>query len=200
MKRLLCLVSMVCLGCLPRAAPSLVGSNADGFAVYRSGRVGAGQLEALCRAGVREMVVLDGTALERECKMREKVCPELRVRLNVSQRAEEALSEEFLAAFDRWIEQARHGGHGVAFRCQSGWHRSGRLAAYYQMKYQGWSVDQAREQMNDVGRFMWRYDELQPQAQALWDHIHGLPCSVPEEHCVKKAGEPVELKDICGPR
>ena len=148
------------------------------------------------------MVVLDGTGAVRECRMRTRRCPDLRVRLNVSQRAEEPLTEAFLVAFDRWVDDARSAGTPVLVRCQSGWHRTGRLAAYYEMKYRGSSLEEAQTRMNEVGRFMWRHRELGPQVEALWDYIQGRPCSVAQEFCVEVSADVADedfAMDVCPP-
>lgn len=171
------------------ASPRLVDSDpVNGFALYRSGRLSPGELAALCRQGVAEILILDGTGGERECELRRRLCPGLAVRYDRQQEASVPLSADFLRAFDAWVAQARRYGLRIAFRCRHGWHRAGRLAAYYQMRFQGWSLQEAIARMNRAGRFMWRHPYLEPQVRALADHIAGRPCSVSPEHCVRPAG------------
>jgi hypothetical protein len=156
-----------------------------GFVVYRSGLLSAEELESLCHEGVSEMVILDGTAGRRECEMRQRLCPQLRIRYNRGQDASIPLSKEFLEAFDRWVEEAQSSGTKVAFRCHHGWHRAGRLAAYYRMKFDGWSADEAIAEMNEVGRMMWQHPYLEPQVEAMSDLIAGRPCGQASKYCVQ---------------
>ena len=143
-------------------------------------------------------MVLDGTGAERECRFRKTRCPQLRVRYDVEQDVSVPLSESFLEAFDAWIEEARAGGRKIAFRCRHGWHRAGRLAAYYQMKHQGLTPEEAREVMYREGRFMWKFRFLEDQVAALHDHIGGRACTVGDEHCVRRApGATLLSADAC---
>ena len=182
------LAALLAAGCAAR--PSLVDSDpSTGFALYRSGQLDERALAALCRRGVEEILVLNGNAGERECRSRGKHCPGLRVRYNVRQSAFEAPREEFLHAFDTWVEEARRSGRKVAFRCRHGWHRTGRLAAYYRIRYQGVAADEAVEEMNRLGRFMWRHRQLGTQVTAMADFHAGRPCSVGPEHCLRRSPE-----------
>jgi hypothetical protein len=126
------------------AAPRMVDSSAEtGFAIYRSGQLSSRELKQLCSLGVEELLVLDGGATDRECQMRQ-LCPDLRVRYSFAQDPDHPVSLEFLAAFDQWIEEGRAEGRKLAFRCRRGWHRAGRLTAYYEMRYQlsvSWSLE-----------------------------------------------------------
>ncbi len=176
-------------GCAAR--PTLVADDpANGFALYRSGRLDAGELAALCRLGVEEMVVLDGGAAERECALRARLCPQLRVRYDRAQDARRPLSEAFLAAFDAWVEEARREGRKIAFRCRHGWHRAGRLAAWYRMRFEGVATAEAIAEMQRVGRFMGGHPQLAPQVEAMADHLAGRPCSTAAEHCLAAGDEP----------
>lgn len=173
------------------ASPTLVaGDTADGFALYRSGQLSAGGLAELCHLGVEEMVVLDGGAAERECAMRRRVCPELRVRYDTAQDARRPVTAEFLASFDAWIEEARTAGRKIAFRCRHGWHRAGRLTAWYRMRFEGMTAAAAVAEMERAGRFMGRHRELAPQVRAMADLLAGRPCSTAVEHCVAGDGWP----------
>lgn len=189
----------------PRAFDAVVET---GFAVYRSGKLNTDELASLCRQGVSEIVILDGTGEKRECEMRQRVCPQLRIRYSYPQDAAVPLTEEFLGAFDRWVEEAQDSGTKVAFRCHHGWHRTGRLAAYYRMKYDGWSDEEAIAEMNQLGVMMWQHSYLEPQVEALSDLISGRPCGQDLEFCVQPlpAGQDEGLSseglfaaDVCPP-
>lgn len=174
-------VSIGCLGCA--AAPRLVDASTEtGFAVYRSGELSRRELRRLCSLGVEELLVLDGSATDRECRMRQ-LCPDLRVRYNFAQDPESPVSVEFLKAFDRWIEEGRASGRKLAFRCRHGWHRAGRLTAYYEMRFMGASVQEAIDEMQSRGHWMWRHPRLDPQVRAFAELLAGQPCSGGVEVC-----------------
>lgn len=182
--------------------PLLVDAQpGTGFALYRSGWLDEDEIAELCAAGVEEIVVLDGTGRERECRMRERLCPRLRVRWDGRQRAGRALDAAFLAAFDAWVEEARAAGRRIAFRCRHGWHRTGRLAAYYAVRHQARDAEVARREMHRRGRFMWRHPALDPQIEALADHLAGRPCGQSPEHCIAPAENVSALavfpEDVC---
>ncbi|MGH9464309.1 MAG: hypothetical protein ACRD0X_01600 [Thermoanaerobaculia bacterium] len=188
------------VGCA--SPPVLVDADpATGFALYRSGWLEQDEIAELCAAGVEEIVVLDGTGRERECRWRESACPRLRVRWDRRQSAERALDSAFLAAFDAWVEEARAAGRGIAFRCRHGWHRTGRLAAYYAMRHQARDAGTARREMHRRGRFMWRHPALDPQVEALADYLAGRPCGESPAHCLaaaESAGRPATFpEDVC---
>ena len=125
-------------------APRQVAEDpSSGFALYRSGRLSPTDLGVLCDLGVEEILVLDGEAGQRECRFRQTICPDMQVRYNRAQEADIPVSLDFLQAFDVWIEEARSEGRKVAFRCRHGWHRTGRLAAYYRMRFEGASAAEA---------------------------------------------------------
>ncbi len=192
------LAALLLAGCA--AAPTRVADDpATGFALYRSGQLSAGRLAELCRLGVEEIVVLDGTAAGRECRFRSRACPGLRVRYNTAQDAHVPVSADFLAAFDAWVEEARGEGRKIAFRCRHGWHRAGRLAAWYRMRFQQRPAAEAIAEMERLGRFMWRHRQLGPQVEAMADHLAGRPCSTAAEHCVAAhgAGAATFPEDVC---
>lgn len=179
------------------ASPTLVaGDPGGGFALYRSGQLSAGELAELCRLGVEEMVVLDGGGGDRECAMRRRVCPELAVRYDTAQDARVPPTAEFLAGFDAWVAEARAAGRKIAFRCRHGWHRAGRLTAWYRMRFEGASTDDAVAEMLAAGRFMNRHPQLVPQVRAMADLLAGRPCSTAAEHCVAKEAYPADGADF----
>ena len=170
------------LGC--SASPRLVDSNtATGFALYRSGQLSGAELTELCSQGVEELLVMDGGASNRECRMIRERCPGLRVRYNFAQNEKHAVTVEFLAAFDQWIEEGRSKGRKLAYRCRRGWHRAGRLTAYYQIRFMGAGVQEAIDEMQARGRFMWWYPQLVPQVEALAELVADEPCSWGDELC-----------------
>jgi len=154
-----------------------------GFALYRSGRLSSANLGVLCALGVEEILVLDGEGGKRECAWRETVCPKMVVRYDHAQQADQPVTLEFLEAFDSWIEEAQARGKKVAFRCRHGWHRTGRLAAYYRMRFEGASVAEATEEMQSIGRMMWRHPTLDPQVEAYADIVAARPCSADPANC-----------------
>ncbi len=171
---------MAAVGCLLigcAAPPARIDQAAEtNFAIYRSGRLGASRLRGLCEAGVEEMVVMDGTAQGRECKLRDDVCPGLRVRYNETQDPRSPVSRDFLEAFSAWVEESRASGRKIAFRCRHGWHRTGRVGAFYRMRFQGWSLSAARDEMQEVGRLMWTYPGLQIQLEAIAEYLATGDC------------------------
>jgi protein-tyrosine phosphatase len=165
-------------------APQVVAEDSStGFALYRSGRLSPADLGVLCSLGVEEILVLDGEGMERECLFQKEVCPGLRVRYNHAQEEDEPASIDFLQAFDAWIEEAQADGRKVAFRCRHGWPRTGRLAAYYRMRFEGASATQAIEEMQRIGSMMWRHPTLDPQVEAYADLISNRPCSTDARNC-----------------
>ena len=98
------------------------------------------------------MVVLAGSAADHEVKHRDQ-CPDLEVVYNVEDTLA-PLDTQWLQSFDNWVERARAEGRKVAFRCSCGCHRTGRLAAYYQMKYRGLSPKEAWDLALARGKIM----------------------------------------------
>ncbi len=181
-------VLIVAAGCAARPRP-LDEARESGFAVYRSGRLDPQRLADLCRLGVEEIVILDGQGAANECRWRTRVCPNLRVRYDHRQDARVPPSAEFLAAFDHWVETSRREGRKIAFRCRHGWHRTGRLAAYYRMRFGGWGGPEAVREMLAAGRFMRRFPELQPQVLAMAEQAEARRCSQAPHHC-PSSGQP----------
>ncbi len=163
-------------------------NTATGFAIYRLGEPDASDVRGLCELGIREIAVLAGTALEHELAFQEE-CPSLEVIYNVEDDLS-PLSDEWLSHFDDWVAQAQATGKKIAFRCTCGCHRTGRLAAYYQMRYRGLSAKDAWDLALTRGSMMEAVDYfagLQQQIIALYEHIHEQPCSQ-GEYCVVEKG------------
>jgi hypothetical protein len=205
------MAAVSCLGIGCAAPPARIDQDAEtDFAIYRSGRLGAYRLRELCEAGVEEIVVMDGTAQARECRLRNPVCPGLRVRYNEAQDPRSPVSRDFLEAFSAWVEESRASGKKIAFRCRHGWHRTGRVGAFYRMRFQGWSLLAARDEMEEVGRFMWTYPGLQTQLDAIADYLATGDCrsragACPQagqaigEHLVRGEGGIRFPSDVCSP-
>ena len=165
----------------------LIEHAPNGFEIYRSGLPTRPEFKGMCSAGIHRFIVLSGDAEKVEMKFAGD-CPGTQVLYNVRQDATIPLTPEFLRQFDGWVAQARADGAKILFRCDCGCHRTGRLAAYYRMKYDGYTVAQAVSEMNDLGKFMGVYPTLPAQVQALDDYVHGRPCSVSRSLCVAPAG------------
>lgn len=172
-------------------APRAVAEDPEtGFGLYRSGRLSPADLKLLCDLGVTEILILDGEAGERECRLRESICPDMRVRYDHAQEEDEPVSAEFLEAFDAWISEAQADGRKVAFRCRHGWHRTGRLAAYYRIRFEGASAPEAIGEMHEIGSMMWKHPTLDPQVEAYSDAVAGRPCSVDPADCPTAEPDP----------
>jgi hypothetical protein len=171
----------------PRA---ITEESSSGFALYRSGRLSPADLEVLCGLGVEEILVLDGKGGERECRLKEAACPGLRVRYDHAQEEDRPVSIDFLEAFDSWIEEAQAAGTKVAFRCRHGWHRTGRLAAYYRIRFESASAAEAKREMQQIGHMMRLHPTLDPQVEAYEDLVAGRPCSTDPAHCPTSEPDP----------
>jgi hypothetical protein len=164
--------------------PELVVSAPDtGFALYRSGRLSPADIEEMCGYGIEEILVLDGEGAERECRYQKITCPGLRVRYDFTQEEDRPVSIDFLKAFDAWIEEAQTNGTKVAIRCRHGWHRTGRLVAYYRIRFEGVAATEAIKEMQDIGHMMWRHPTLNSQVEAYEDIVAGRPCASGPESC-----------------
>ena len=175
----------------------LIDSNDKGFALYRLGAPNEADMKHLCELGISEMVVLSGTAEKHEFKYA-KACPTLKVIFNEKQGSKRPVTAEFLAMFDGWVQDAQLTGKKIAFRCTCGCHRTGRLAAYYQIKYQGITWRDAYAILKNWAKFMIFHADLKPQVQALNDYIHGQPCSTAPRYCVmtKPQQEAFDYSDL----
>lgn len=175
-------VALTGIGCYE--SPTVIAeSSSSGFALYRSGRLSHRELKRLCSDGVEEIVVLDGSAGELECRMRETACPGLRVRYNRAQNEDTPVSAEFLDAFDDWIEEAQREGRKISFRCTHGWHRTGRLAAYYRLRFEEAPPAETIEEMKWIGGMMFKHPTLGPQVAAYAELVAGRECAEGPEAC-----------------
>lgn len=178
------LITLAFVSCA--ANPRLIDEDpATGFALYRSGGLSRAELARVCEKGVREIVVMNGTAASRECVWREEVCPGLAVRYDRKQDVGIPLSAAFLESFDAWVVRAQSAGTPILVRCTHGWHRTGRLSAYYRMRFQDLPVQDALTLIHAYGHFMWWHPYLEPQVRALADYVAGRPCGTESKHCVR---------------
>jgi hypothetical protein len=168
-----------------------VGPNEpeQAFRVWRSGSPDKDTFARWCSVYHIERVIdMSGTARDHELKYQaEGVCPGIKVIYSVEQNHEKPLSDGFLEYFDAQVARARADNVGILFRCQTGSHRAGRMAAYYQMKYEGLTADQAIAVMDYNGMLMPLFDPvLRPQVKALSDYIRNQPCSQKKKWCVQQ--------------
>lgn len=164
---------------------SIDKSTSNDFEVFRYGLPSKLGVLELCLKGIEEVMILSGNAYNHEWKYKE-MCPGLKVVYNKKQDPNVALSAEFLNFFDEWVSKAQNEGKKIAFRCDCGCHRTGRLAAYYQMKYQKISDQEAIQIMNKKGYLMFLYPGLKPQVRDLYSYIQGLPCTQDPNFCVSR--------------
>jgi hypothetical protein len=170
----------------------LIESLPNGFAIYRSGSPrSAAEVAEYCRLGITEIAVLAGNADRHERRFAAS-CPRLEVVYDEEQDAGDPLTAEFLAWFDGWVGTARREGKKIAFRCNCGCHRTGRLAAYYQMKYQNLVLEDALDVMYKRGKNWALHPEIEPQVRALKDYLDGKPCSQRGPYCVQSRKDEVE--------
>ena len=159
------------------------------FRVYRSGMPSKETFAKWCTVyQIQHVIVMSGDAATHELAYQKQgICPNIEIIYDVEQKVQEPVTEEFLEFFDAQVEQSRKEGVGLLFRCQTGSHRTGRLAAYYQMKYQGLTCDEAITVMDHCGVMMPVFDAwLKPQVRAIDDHLKGQKCSQNGNACVQK--------------
>ncbi len=162
----------------------LVEGLENGFAFFRSGKPDREDMEEYCRLGIDEICVLAGNAANYEEKYRD-ACPTLSVVYDLQQDADEPVTEEFLQWFDAWVEEARRTGKRIAVRCNCGCHRTGRLVAYYQMRFQNLSTSDALAIMYARGKNWGLHRNIEPQVRALRDYLEGRLCTQPRRYCVQ---------------
>lgn len=163
----------------------LIDEDTDtGFAIYRVSKPKYNDMKRFCKLGIEEMVVLSGNAEKFEFR-NQSACPSLKVVYNEKQKSKIPLTSSFLEWFDNWVAEAKRTGKKIAFRCNCGCHRTGRLAAYYQMKYQNLTAADAKAVMKKHGKYMFLFRFLYPQVYALKDYIKGRKCSQRSKYCVK---------------
>ena len=160
----------------------LLDTNNNGFEIYRMGAPGPKDMKTLCDKGISEVLVLSGNSHKHEQRYND-FCPGIKI-VEVSQSVSTPLNHDFLQKFDEMISKAKSEGKKIAFRCTAGAHRTGRLSAYYELKYKHLELDQALNNMkhrgliNDI-----LFPQLTPQVEELNRYINGDAC-VQKPHCV----------------
>ena len=163
------------------------GDSQSGYGMYRTGKPNLRDFKEICSLGITQMIVLSGDADKAELKYRDKYCPQMEILYNERQTVKVPLTSAFLAQFDEWVRIAKEKGIKVAFRCDCGCHRTGRLAAYYEMKYMGASSDAAIANMKALGKWMFLHPHLKNQVLALSNYIKGETCSQSSKYCVTES-------------
>jgi hypothetical protein len=201
-----------------------VEPGAEKFAMYREGQGGKDQFISLvCDFGVTEMFVLSGNGSQEEQWNQElkgtrcangKPMPNFTVKFGTkpeqAQKTKTPLTKKFLSEFDQWVKDARDAKppKKIAFRCNCGCHRTGRLAGYSDMKFFGATPEAALKRMADVfeknpdldaddpqqvkGKALAKHyakRSITQQVYALNDFIHGVPCSTRPQYCVDAPGK-----------
>lgn len=144
-----------------------------GHAVYRSSDPGEEEWKAVCGPWKTDFIVLnDNRTQQREARYLEH-CPNATVVYARSQEIFESFDTDFLAFFDQVIERARAEGRKVLFHCKLGTHRTGRLAAYYELKFEGWPLDRVMQDFKQHVPVATKYygfvlnDRVQKQIQGI---------------------------------
>ena len=158
------------------------------FRLYRSAAPSRKTFESWCKVyNIDRVIVLSGDAATYELKYQAAgVCPDIKVIHNSFHRFDLPFQKSFLDWFDGAIASARNDKAGVLMRCITGSHRTGQLAAYYQLKYMNMSLDAVVQDMNNDGSAMKFFDLwMMPQVRGLDDYVHNRPCSRQNAACVR---------------
>lgn len=158
-------------------------SESNGFAIYRMSAPNKKDMKKICDLNISEVIVLSGNSTKHE-KRYAQVCPHIKV-VEFMQSPKTPISAQFLDEFDAIVAAAMINGKKIAFRCTAGAHRTGRLAAYYELKYKNMELEAALKNLEQYG-FMnkWFQSQLVPQVHEINRFILGQPC-VFTKHCVQ---------------
>lgn len=159
----------------------LIDSAPNGFKIYRYGQPSGKEFMEMKLLGIREVMILSGDGYKKSNEQERG----FEVIYNERQSDDIPVTKEFLGFFDAWVADAKKNGKSIAFRCECGCHRTGRLAAYYQMKYQGLEADDAIAIMDEYGSLMFLHRALYPQVRALKNLIEGKECGEDLKYCPK---------------
>ena len=157
------------------------------FRVYRSAAPSRQTFESWCKVyNIDRVIVLSGDAASYELKYQAQgVCPGIKVIHNSFHRFDLPFQKSFLDWFDGAVASAKNDKAGLLLRCITGSHRTGQLAAYYQLKYLNMSIDGVVKDMNNDGAAMPFFDLwMMPQVRGLDAYVHNRPCSFPDA-CVR---------------
>ncbi len=155
-----------------------------GFAIYRSDQPEAANAQQICDLGVSRIFALNGRGTEYAGELAKK-CPSSKLVYDQTQEPSIAVTSEFLKLFDEQVAVAKSNHQTILFHCTCGCHRTGRLAAYYRMKYQGWTPEAAIAEMQKIGDEMDAHPYLNGQVLALYDYIQGRACTQSADKCVQ---------------
>jgi len=172
-------------------AENIKNGKPPGFRMVRTGKPNFKGFQEMCKLGVRRMVVMAGNGSIEEkfaqTPWGQKECPGFKVIYNETQSTPTPLNRKFLVTFDQKVAEAKADGVGVAFRCNCGCHRTGRLAAYYRLKEM---KKDARDNLKDqrkragIASILYRH-MMKWQIQGLEDFINKVPCRFKGEKAVK---------------
>jgi hypothetical protein len=155
---------------------------ATGYSLYRSGQPeGEKDAQEMCDLGIRKVFALNAGAWKYAADF-ERICGG-KVLYNEMQNPDAIIPVDFLDSFDKAVADAKAKGEGILFHCTCGCHRTGRLAAWYRLKFQGWDAEHAINEMNDVGEDMDEHPTLPPQIRAMQDMLLGRACTQPGPFC-----------------
>ena len=163
----------------------LIDSHPSGYAIYRSGSPTRADFKHWCRIGIQEVYVISGNADRIEDRYA-SLCPSMKIIANEAQDVEVLPDARALELFDAWVADAMTNHKKILFRCNCGCHRTGRLAAYYQMKYQNLTADDAIALMNAYGKMMMFHPELPKQVRDLEQRIQQDKMKSPAIHSLAK--------------
>ncbi|RYZ86070.1 MAG: hypothetical protein EOP04_14615 [Proteobacteria bacterium] len=164
-----------------------IDHNESGFAIYRSGQPEASDAEEVCGLGESRIFALNGKGADYAGALATK-CPKTKVVYDQPQEPHIPVSPDFLTMFDQQVTDAKANNLTILFHCNCGCHRTGRLAAYYRMKYQGWTPQDAIKEMHEVGDDMDAHPYLDGQVYAIYDFIKGRSCTQSADKCVGSPG------------
>lgn len=158
--------------------------SAGSYGIYRSGQPEESEVRNWCKLGIRQVFALNGKA-DRYATVLKETCPEAQIVYNVDQNADAPTDAAFLQLFDAAVAKARLDGTKILFHCSCGCHRTGRLAAYYRMKFNGWTAEAAIDEMLNTGHNMDDHSTLPAQVRSMEDWINGRACSQEPANCLR---------------
>lgn len=168
----------------------VVDRQENNFNVVRSGLPTYNDFKQFCNLGVRRFIVMSGNgSIEKtyaQTPWSKKYCAGFKVIYNEKQATKTPLSKEFLDFFDSEVAKAKADGVSIGFRCNCGCHRTGRLAAYYRMKYMDKSPENSllNQRRTSGPAMLLHFSLMKYQIFALNDYIRGNKCGEEPKHCV----------------
>ena len=157
------------------------------YRLYRSAAPSKKTFASWCQVyNIKRVIVLSGDAGSHEkLYQAQGVCPDIELVYDKLLNFSQPMDRSFLEFFDKEVARAKQDQVGLIFRCLAGSHRTGTLAAYYQMKYLNMDYNAVVKDLNNSGMLMSLFDPVEiPQVQGLDAYVHNRPCSAPAA-CVK---------------